>query len=344
MIVIEHEERLIKRTEQLLGQQVELVANLSFSSRATVLRLRVAGGSTVIVKQHVSEARFHNEKLALTSLPTSISPELITASNGIVIMEDVGDGPSVANLLLANDAAAARNALQSWASSLGKIASHTADEPFGSAVSKDFEHCMRAHADLSKLWEVPLAGAQINELRRIVTSLKTPGPYHILTVSDAACPDNNRVTADGTVRLFDFEYAQRGHAAVDAAYILAPFCSCWCVAPMPSPVTDHMYAAYSAEYPKAQSQEFRNLSIAAAVVLILPGLLRSSIKALEGVTTPQSQPPYSALQRCYLRLDWLSNQDAVAPEFAYFARRLQERVAHRIAIPDISTYPAFVDC
>lgn len=57
------------------------------------------------------------------------------------------------------------------------------------------------------------------------------------------CPDNVLVV-DGTVRLLDFERAGWGCVAMDAAYLLAPFPSCWCFAGPPPDVAEAAWDAY----------------------------------------------------------------------------------------------------
>jgi hypothetical protein len=58
-----------------------------------------------------------------------------------------------------------------------------------------------------------------------------------------ACPDNVRVT-DGVCRIFDFELSAAGCATLDFGYLLAPFPSCWCFAPLPAELSAKAQAAY----------------------------------------------------------------------------------------------------
>jgi hypothetical protein len=46
------------------------------------------------------------------------------------------------------------------------------------------------------------------------------------------------------MRFFDFERSSLGPAALDAAYLLAPFPSCWCFADLPADVTDLAMETY----------------------------------------------------------------------------------------------------
>jgi aminoglycoside phosphotransferase (APT) family kinase protein len=60
-----------------------------------------------------------------------------------------------------------------------------------------------------------------------------------------ACPDNVRFLADGG-RIFDFETSGWGPVVLDAAYLLAPFPSCWCFATLPAEVAAPAMDAYRA--------------------------------------------------------------------------------------------------
>lgn len=57
------------------------------------------------------------------------------------------------------------------------------------------------------------------------------------------CPDNTHIT-DGTCRIFDFETSGWGPVALDAAYLLAPFPSCWCFASLPADIAGPAIGAY----------------------------------------------------------------------------------------------------
>ena len=54
-----------------------------------------------------------------------------------------------------------------------------------------------------------------------------------------------RLLDDGC-RIFDFEFSRWGPVVLDAAYLLAPFPSCWCFANLPNDVTAPAVDAYRA--------------------------------------------------------------------------------------------------
>jgi Ser/Thr protein kinase RdoA (MazF antagonist) len=83
-------------------------------------------------------------------------------------------------------------------------------------------------------------GAEIDEL-----SLLLNGTGYLGLVHSDACPDNVRFLADGC-RIFDFETSGWGPIVLDAAYLLAPFPSCWCFADLPAEVAAPAMDAYRA--------------------------------------------------------------------------------------------------
>jgi hypothetical protein len=57
------------------------------------------------------------------------------------------------------------------------------------------------------------------------------------------CPDNTHIT-DAGCRIIDFEMSGWGPIALDVAYLLAPFPSCWCFASLPAFAADPALLAY----------------------------------------------------------------------------------------------------
>jgi len=107
------------------------------------------------------------------------------------------------------------------------------------AVSAAGTPAMLARAGDALAADLPLLGFHpseqaLAELRGLDGLLGGPPQAWALTPSDA-CPDNNRLTADGLV-LLDLEGAQLRHVAWDAAYLLVPWPSCWCSWRLPADV------------------------------------------------------------------------------------------------------------
>jgi hypothetical protein len=70
-----------------------------------------------------------------------------------------------------------------------------------------------------------------------------PGEWDVVSLKDL-CPDNNRVHVDGSVSLFDAQYAGSQHALIDLAYLHATMPTCWCVRRLPDGLTDRLVTRY----------------------------------------------------------------------------------------------------
>jgi Ser/Thr protein kinase RdoA (MazF antagonist) len=82
---------------------------------------------------------------------------------------------------------------------------------------------------------------EIGQLRAMLT-----GTNYLGLVHGDPCPDNVQMV-DGACRIFDFETSGWGPVAFDAAYLLAPFPSCWCFADLPADVSGPAVDAYRAQ-------------------------------------------------------------------------------------------------
>ncbi|SHG13546.1 phosphotransferase family protein [Streptoalloteichus hindustanus] len=190
-----------------------------------------------------------------------VGPELVAYDPGerLLVLEDLGRAPTLADKLLGGDARAAERALIGWARSLGRLHATTAGR------EADFEALARrlgragaddpvaAHARVA-LAELPdlLAGAlgvptpeRVAERARRTARLLGVTRYRAFSPSDV-CPDNNLVTSRG-VRFLDFEWGSVRDIALDAAYLRVPFPSCWCVFALPPGMAEAMVAAWQAE-------------------------------------------------------------------------------------------------
>jgi hypothetical protein len=159
----------------------------------------------------------------------------------VLVLADLGDGPSLADALLGGDPAAAEVALGDWAATLGRLQAATTDRGdafatgLGPLAADTSAVAVASAADtlaglLPRLGVRPSAAA-LDELR----ALRVGGPA-ALTPGDA-CPDNNVRTPDGYV-LIDFEWAEFRPVAWDAAYLLVPWPTCWCCWALPAPVAE----------------------------------------------------------------------------------------------------------
>lgn len=237
------------------------------SSRNLVLRAAVTGGGadTVVVKrQRSSSERSVREPAALSVLPQADGfLALLAVGEDTLVLDDLGDGGHLADLLLGTDPQAAADGVAAWGTAIGRLhrATRGMSAGFDAALAgqaarvgrptpaADPTPAVLADAATSLAEQLPALGVQadpaaLDELRGIDDLLGGGAGARTLTPSDA-CPDNNAFTADGLV-LLDYESAQWRHVAWDAAYLLTPWPSCWCSWQVPSAVSATALAAWRA--------------------------------------------------------------------------------------------------
>lgn len=267
-------------------------------SRSAVLRLRVVDGAsgmprTVIAKRfrgpegapydpadaaaNSSRARLLNEWagarfLAEVSPADGFVPIAYAGdgARGLVLLEDLGDGECLADVLQAGDAVRATRALLAYATTLGRLHEATAGR---SAAYARMRAALAADGGQPPRWDplrnwqtdglapfqqacaaldLSIPGGAEQELADAVATLATPGPFDAYSVSDA-CPDNHRWlegptdAEPGTLRFFDMEFGGFQHALLDAAYVWQPFPTCWCVNRLPAELPPRLEVAYRAE-------------------------------------------------------------------------------------------------
>jgi hypothetical protein len=195
----------------------------------------------------------------LNGMPEPIAPRLLGADThaGILLMEDLGPGASLADSLLAGERARAEADLIAYARALGslhgwslgrsdELAELRARHAPGVPMSPEWIGAMKARKDafLGVAAMLGLAaggvGEEIDQLEAMLN-----GTGYLGLVHGDACPDNVRLL-DGGCRIFDFETSGWGPVVLDAVYLLAPFPSCWCFASLPAEAAAPAVAAYRA--------------------------------------------------------------------------------------------------
>ena len=234
--------------------------------RSHVVRLRLDTGRTAVLKRRRDRPRGRSAhvfgvELAtlqyLNAMPVPVAPRLLGADTdaGILLLEDLGEGTSLADSLLAGERSRVQADLIAYAKALGSLHAwsmgragglaglrvrHAPGEPavtgWLDAIRRGTEPFLSAAAVLG----VPVGGVadEIGELRVMLSEANYLGLVH-----GDACPDNVQI-ADGACRIFDFETSGWGPVAFDAAYLLAPFPSCWCFASLPAEIAGPAIAAY----------------------------------------------------------------------------------------------------
>jgi hypothetical protein len=261
-----------------LGSKVTLAdpVDLGGSDRSIVLRARVASSHfalprTVVLKRYVLPAddepsdSFVREAVSyqlFTSLTAEdrVCPELFAhqGNQRLLVMEDLGRAPTLAEKLMGDDARSAERALLSWAHSLGRLHATTAGrEPdfdalqrrLGPPRSKDpiGADGPTALDELPDLLEAELGVSTSPAARDCAVRTKSllgAERHRAFSPSDS-CPDNNLITSKG-VRFLDLEGGCVRNIMFDAAFLRVPLPTCWCAFGLPTGMTDAMLAGWRA--------------------------------------------------------------------------------------------------
>jgi tRNA A-37 threonylcarbamoyl transferase component Bud32 len=285
-------EETVAITRQLLAERSGVPVRLEGTAddlgggnRSMLFRLRVLDGpadlpSHVIVKRVFPRSQptddekmaeqlspwFFNEMAGLQFLGqvaagASLAPKLYAADRltGILMMEDVGAGPHLEEILTGSDPAAAEQALLDLATTLGSMHALT--------VGKEAElDCLRdplATEELEKLevstaeaivqalyktadtLDFPLSREIEDDLRAVSAFLTQPGPFRAYIHGDA-CPDNS-LYATSHMKLIDFEGGRYGHALIDGVFADLYFPSCLCVNRIPDDIVARVRLTYRNE-------------------------------------------------------------------------------------------------
>jgi hypothetical protein len=186
---------------------------------------------------------------------------------GLLVTEDLGEGLSLADLLQSDDSTQAERALFAYASALGRLHASTAGH------SREYDAIRRALGQSGEATrpragerlaaivpdfravcaalDLPLSSQCEVELERLEAAFTAPTPFEAFCIADC-CPDNHRYMpgsagARDEIRFFDLEFSGYQHALLEAAYLLLPFPTCWCVARLPDDLPFRLEAAYRTE-------------------------------------------------------------------------------------------------
>ena len=251
--------------ERAWGPRAQIRGVAPIWNRSHVLRVRADPDRSVVMKRRDAKTRprsFGVELAALeylNAMPVPVAPRLVAADAeaGILLMEDLTPGASLADALLGGDRERAQASLVAYAEALGAMHAWSMGRPGELA---DLRARYAPGAPLGPSWLEALArgrasfagaigslglaadgaDAEIGEIPYLLN-----GAGYLGLVHGDACPDNVRVRGDGG-RIFDFETSGWGPVVLDAAYLLAPFPSCWCFARLPAEVAAPAMAAYRA--------------------------------------------------------------------------------------------------
>ena len=220
--------------------------------REHVFRARLDDGCTVIVKtgkrwegqSEYPPAGFLADVAGLrflSEVAPGLAPRFIASREDVLVLEDVGDGDSLADVLLGSHAGRARATLAALGTSLGRLHAATIghedrfDEiraslpPFENRLgpARFLERVVGGFADVCHDSGVSWGSSEQEDAGLVARTIGDPGPYRAYVHGDP-CPDNCRVIDDG-VLLLDFEGGRFAHALLDGTYARIRFPTCWCV-------------------------------------------------------------------------------------------------------------------
>ncbi|MFF4579994.1 hypothetical protein ACFY15_16595 [Streptomyces sp. NPDC001373] len=355
-------ESILRAAGELLDSELSGPVDLGGSSRSTVLRCTTADGGSVIVKAFGNEPeslRCFTAEAAGLSLGIA-GPEVLGVDPEVplLVMADLGNAPTLADVLLGDDPAAAEDGLLAWARGLGALAAASVGR------RADLERLWsRYHKGMPSWEEEPwiaqnaaalpalLDGAGIpppagleEELARIGTA--SGEEYPAFTPGDT-CPDNNLLTPDG-LRLIDFEAACYQSVFLTAAYCRMPFSSCWCVFTLPAGPAAEIERAFRAEvvgaYPALAEDEVWQAGMRqATAVWTVDATVRLLPRIAEDGPLHRTRRP-APTRRQVLRHRWEAASGLEEfPALAETMRSLLREVAGGWEVPPLPGYPAFAD-
>ncbi|CAA9280137.1 MAG: hypothetical protein AVDCRST_MAG77-4329 [uncultured Chloroflexi bacterium] len=232
-------------------------------------------------------ARLHNERAALEfleSIGSSLAPRFIAGDGErIFVSEDLGTHPSLLDLLLGSDAAAARRGLLAFARGLGLLHAQTAgraavyhqrrarldpadDAPEGFTEPGRVEAAWRRVRDVAAQLGLPPPRGAGADVEAVVHTLTEPGRHVALSSGDPG-PANCKIAGD-SVRFYDFEAACFHHALADAIVLRYPYPTGGPVWRVPPDITAAIERTYrqelAAAWPNALADAHYNPGMAAA--------------------------------------------------------------------------------
>jgi len=334
-------------------------------NRRQVVRLELGADRSVVLKRLPDKPDSHavrsfGVELAaleyLNGMPVPVAPRLLgaDAGAGIMLMEDLGPGASLAGSLLGTERERAQADLIAYAQALGLMHAWSMGRA-GELADLRARHAPGAAAGPAWMGAAGRGGAAFTGaaatlglatggVEREIAELDAmmAGPGHLGLVHSDPCPDNTRML-DGRCRIFDFETSGWGPVVLDAAYLQAPFPSCWCFANLPAEVAAPAVQAYRAVVAAAGIDLGPDWDAATAAALggwiVARGRVITEVLAEDdrwGTTTMRAR-----------LLAWLRNfidvaeRASVLPRLRAIADGLHEQLTLRWPETVVRDYPAF---
>jgi hypothetical protein len=339
---------ILAAASTLLGTELSDPVDLGGSARSTVLRARTGVDGTVIVKAHKEQAAYAAEAGGLRL--TDLGPRLLAedAEHRLIVMEDLGDAPNLADLLLGGDEKRARAALIEWAATYGRLAAQTVgrESELGAASGPWVAEDMAKLHDFLGVFGIETPPGLDDDIE--VVSALDYDRFQVFSPGDI-CPDNHLLTPGG-LRPIDFEGAGFHSVFLDASYTRMPFSSCWCVYRLPKSFSMEAERAYRDEvvkaYPElADDRIWRpGVRLGSVAYVVAMTLLLMPEVAEEDRPMHRSRTPIASVRQV-LRYRWEVTATALEragelPAMAAVMRGLSAATTEW-AVPALPRYPAF---
>ena len=344
--------------DQGSDEPIEIVIKLTLGSRDGFVRERAA----------LSVIADHGLPGAVRLLGWCDEPPL-------VVLEDLGDGESVADLLLADDFEAAERAVIDWATTVGTLQAASAglgDEfrarlTAPARVALDASDAKQSSAPVDLLADWLLEAAEtlegllrplgvrpsttaLAELRAITSVLDPSNSAASGLVAGDTCPDN-ALYAGGQLTLFDFEAAAHRPVAWEAAYLLVPWPTCWCSWALPDQVAQRALGAWqhsvAPAIPAVTADSFAD-DLARAVIawtfvlltVLLPRAIAEPTAGPRASSTarPGPDPRSLIVHRMQVAAGYRTD---VSPALRDCAGQVHDACVHRWGQHDLEVAPAF---
>ena len=244
----------VDRVERIWGRHHVLRLTATDGRSAVVKRLREQGPE--LERRRALVIEFASLRF-LSAMPEAVAPQLLGGDPeaGLLVLEDLPAGRSLADSLLLGDRPRASADLIAYARGLAKIHAwsigRTDDlvavrQRYAPSPMEDswwLQAFRRGTGALCALGaEVGVDAGRVQaEVDQALSHLG--GATFRGFVHGDPCPDNVRLVA-GDCRIFDFEASSIGSVALDAAFLAAPFPSCWCFGRLPPDLAAAALDAY----------------------------------------------------------------------------------------------------
>jgi hypothetical protein len=336
------------------------------SHRTLVVRVADDQGGTVVVKRYLGDdgvEAYAREASALEALAAfGQTPALVAecAEPRLVVMEDLGGGRHLAEVLLGSDADLATATLSGWAAAVAGLhrSGREVRDAFASGVLARSPgpveldplpgHLATAASEWARLathLDVALPAGTFDVLTSVPSRFRVEASS--LSAADM-CPDNNLVRdlGDSGIALLDFEFALWRPIAWDAAYLRVPWPTCWCAWSLEAAAADlalqRWRGTVAQTWPEVLGTDFdHDLELATEAWAWLAGSWCLAGLVDAGPARANPVKPTPRMPDRVLRFLRTASTGNALPELADAAAQLARAVETRYAAADVPFAPAF---